>query len=279
MKYKILFSDYDGTFQKLEWGPEIPPIMIDAVKAYQKAGGKFVLCSGRPLFSQKLLAKRYGLICDANIACQGSVVEVDGKIIKNSGIKPEIHNKIIKVLESFGREYSCFVEGDLYYKGDGDIMKWYLSYYEGNTYRVDDFSKNPKTKDGTFEKLLVMKSADEDMSEIVSAIKKECGDALEMNSGAPLILEIVDKSCTKYEASKVIAEYFNVAEDDCVTMGDSTNDLTLVEFGVGIGVKGGHPDLISAVDYIAPPVEEFPVKKVIDDVIANKDIKEIYKKR
>ncbi len=279
MKYKMLFSDYDGTFQKLEWGEDIPQIMLDAVKDYRKAGGKFVLCSGRPLYTQNLLAKKYGLVCDANIASQGSVIAVNGEVIKKSGLSIDCHTKIRKILDAHGREYSCFVNGDLYYYGTSEIMQGYLGYYKGNKYFVEDFSKNPVTSGEVYEKLLVMKTTDEDLSDIVDEINGVCGDAVEMNSGAPMILEIVDKSCTKYEACKVIAKYFGIDEGDCVSMGDSTNDLTLVKFGLGIGVEGGHPDLLSAVDYIAPPIEDFPVKQVIDKIITGEDIAKIYKKR
>ena len=158
-------------------------------------------------------------------------------------------------------------------------MKWYLDFYKATKIPVEDYLTSPITVNGLHEKIIITKYPDEDLSDIAEAIKKECGDVLEVNSGASTILELVDKTCTKYEACKVIADYFGIDEEDCITMGDSTNDLTLVKFGLAIGVEGGHPDLINAVNYVAPSIENFPVKKVIDDLIAGNDIKEIYKKR
>ena len=62
-----------------------------------------------------------------------------------------------------------------------------------------------------------------------------------MNSEIELnnIIEVINKTCTKYTASKFIAEHFGINEDEVITIGDSTNDLALLDFGFPIAVASG----------------------------------------
>ncbi len=44
MKYKLIASDFDNTIYD---GTEIHPRVLQAIAAYRKAGGKFVVATGR----------------------------------------------------------------------------------------------------------------------------------------------------------------------------------------------------------------------------------------
>lgn len=268
MKYKIIFSDYDGT---LTVGETVPKETIDAIKEYQKAGGIFVVCSGRPLYSQEYIERQNGFKADANIACQGSVIKVGDKIIKNDGIQSENATELVKILEDLGREYTCFVDGDLYYHGNSIWMDKYLEYFKGTIVKVDDFLTNPKTAFGKYEKLLIIKKPDEDMSGIIKIINERLPGKVVMNSGASIILEVVDAKSTKYEACKALANYLNIPEEETITVGDSTNDLTLVKFGLGLAVEDGHEDLKKVAKGIVPPVNDKPIKQIIEKLLRGEE--------
>ncbi|MDE5618574.1 MAG: Cof-type HAD-IIB family hydrolase, partial [Clostridia bacterium] len=100
MKYKIIFSDFDGTISKSD------NTVTDNVKAkiasYRAAGGKFVLATGR-LFSSILpRIKELGIDSGEAIVYQGGGVYdiATGKPIYLNVIEKELAVNIIKEIES-----------------------------------------------------------------------------------------------------------------------------------------------------------------------------------
>jgi hydroxymethylpyrimidine pyrophosphatase-like HAD family hydrolase len=137
---------------------------------------------------------------------------------------------------------------------------------------VNDLSSLILSNGGLSQKLIIAKSPDEDLAEIENYINEKFKGQLIANSGAPTILEIISTAYTKYTASKFIAEMLGVSEDETVTIGDSSNDLTLIEFGLGCAVADGSKELIAEADYVAPPIAQMPVKHIIDKILSDEDL-------
>ena len=112
---------------------------------------------------------------------------------------------------------------------------------------------------------------DENTDRIVNAIKEKFGDKIVINSGSEILIEMVSATCTKYSACKKIAEHFNVNENEVITVGDSTNDLTLVAFGEGCAVESGTPELKKAAKHIVPAADKQPIKYLIDKILSGED--------
>ena len=68
-----------------------------------------------------------------------------------------------------------------------------------------------------------------------------------------------------------IAKELGVSEDETITIGDSTNDISLLKFGYGMAVASGTEELKKVAKYIAPPIEELPVKCVIEKILKGED--------
>ena len=73
MKYKLIASDFDDTF--LSTTGTVSDFQLDAVKEFQRLGGKFMLCSGRMFDSIKKEAQRFDI--------HGDVICYNGAMIAN----------------------------------------------------------------------------------------------------------------------------------------------------------------------------------------------------
>ena len=91
-----IFFDIDGTLwdEKMQ----IPESTIPTIKQLQKNGHKTFLCSGRSrsnINDKRLL----GIGFDGIVAACGNHVEMDGKVLYENILSPELTEKIVRVME------------------------------------------------------------------------------------------------------------------------------------------------------------------------------------
>jgi len=81
----------------------------------------------------------------------------------------------------------------------------------------------------------------------------------------PQFLEIVNKRATKADALKWIAERFNIKREEVMAIGDSHNDIPMIEWA-GIGVAMGNADekVKQSADFITLPNTEDGVAYAIE---------------
>ena len=125
MKYKLFISDFDMT---MGLAPDkIEPETVNAVKEFQKRGGKFVICTGRSYLSIKKVCQKYQITGDV-IAFQGSLacnLETDEELF-NGGVNNEYASLAVKDLLSLGVETGVYLDDLYYYDKKGP----YISHYE-----------------------------------------------------------------------------------------------------------------------------------------------------
>lgn len=269
MKYKMIISDYDGT---TAIGNKVPLDVVNAIKNYQNRGGKFVFCTGRAESSIIKVMEENDIVADAVISYQGSKVTVDNTPILKGGIDKETALSLIDDLRSFNKGIVAFFDDEIYYEGH-DGVDSYVDFYKSlvKSTKVLDLRKFVEDNDYIYQKLVITKTPDEDVSEIESFINEKYSGKVIANSGGVRLMEFVSTNFTKYVASRRVAEYFGVPSDSVITVGDSTNDLTLLEFGFGIAVENATKRLKQTAKFIAPHVDKFPLKFIIDKVLAGED--------
>ena len=273
LKYKLLVSDFDGTLTSSYY--TVPEETVNTVKRYREAGGKFALCSGRAVTDTLKVLDRNKVECDAVCFYQGTIVHVNGKPALNGGLDMGLAYDIISGVEKrWKRKYLAYIDEVMYassYCEESTPHTGFFEYHGGKVVFVDnylDFIKNCK---GNMAKFIILKGADEDVSEIYKFIEENFGDKVCANSGHPNFLEVISNKYTKGTAARLMAQELGIDEDEVITIGDSTNDLPMVKFGFGIAVGSGSEKLKQQAKYIAPPIKDMPVKFVIDKLLAGED--------
>ena len=266
MKYKVIVSDFDWTLG--ETPNYISERNLKAIEKFQKAGGKFVVCTGRFLLSIRQVLNLYNFKGDV-IASQGSVIgDVEtGEVKFEAGIDSDFAGEVVKVMQDKGFNVMCDYHDNLFYLkvNEGSIL------YENTTGLKGVVKKDlanflKEKKNDTVRKLLVYAPdrADE-LTEITDFINTEYKDFLIANSGAKGIVEIIDKRYTKGVIAKKLIESYGYKPEEVMTMGDSTNDKDLMGYGFhGVATGDGAEDLRKLASEIAPPFPQDPVAQMIE---------------
>jgi Cof subfamily protein (haloacid dehalogenase superfamily) len=269
LKYKLVVSDFDGTLTPSYY--EMVDETTEAVKRWRAAGGKFALCTGRPISDTSKALGDGGLECDAVCYSQGAIVHVNGKAILDAGLDKKLAYEIISMVESkWKRKYLVYVDDKMYYTPNTPDVTTHVKFFVehgGNGILVDNVLDCVRTVEGSMTKFVIIKGASEDVSEITKFILDNFGDKVIVNSGNPWFLEVISNKYTKGTATRLIAEALGVSEEETITIGDSTNDIEMVKFGFGMAVASGSEAVKKVAKYIAPPVTEKPVKFVIDKLL------------
>ena len=228
---KLVFFDIDGTI----WDDhmEIPQSTIDTIAKLKENGHKTFLCSGRArgnICSKKMMDLGF----DGIIAACGNHVEMDGEIIYEKLLSEETVKKIISLLKDC--KMPVVLEGPKYHwideKGfEADPFVLYL---------FQDMGDHAKVLNGYEADIRINKfSGDIIEGTDFERIKKEVEAEFDVLRHEGNVVEFVPKNTSKATGIKWLCEYLKVPVEDTYAIGDSINDLDMLEF-VGHGIAMGN---------------------------------------
>ena len=264
MKYKMICSDLDDTMitrdQKYGKGEKA------AIKRYVDAGGKFVIVTGRMTAGALPVCRELDLHGEV-LTYQGAVAtDIDTeKTIDEVTIPYTLASEIGKNIESKGYYYQTY-RGDYFYTQKAtDFTRLYVkvahAVYRETVMPLSDFIMREKLCPPKFVLLgdpKVMPSVRDDLIE-------KYGDELLINISKPFICEIIPHGVSKGSAVARLAERYGIKREEVICIGDSDNDLTMIEYaGLGVCVAGGSPAAKKAASLIAPDCDDDPITWLID---------------
>ena len=81
-------------------------------------------------------------------------------------------------------------------------------------------------------------------------------------------LELNIATAHKGNSLKRFAEYLGYTLDNCMALGDGTNDLSMIEAaGLGVAMSNAHPLVLAAADHVTVSNDEDGVAKAIRDFV------------
>ena len=84
----------------------------------------------------------------------------------------------------------------------------------------------------------------------------------------PRFLEIVNAQVNKGEALRFVAEHFGVKREEVMAIGDSNNDIAMVEYaGLGVAMGNASPRVKEAADVMTKSNQEDGVAEAIKKYI------------
>lgn len=269
MKYKLFISDYDGTLG-IAPANTIDEETLFAINKFIEKGGIFVVCSGRETSSIGKILKKCsikGLVA----SLQGAVISdiESGENIFNGGLTSQMAIEAINAVKSTGLTPLFYYKGQMFYQEYNEYVRVYDNAVKVHGEVVDVVEKL-KTIDDVVSKVcwvgddkLVNETADK-MNEIYK------NNGLKFNSGATCLLEAINPECGKGQAVRFIANHFNIPLEQVIAVGDSTNDIELINGPWhGVAVGDGKDALKKVAKEITLPFEQKPVKHLLEKYCLN----------
>lgn len=266
IKYPLIISDFDGTL--LRGDQTVSEETKRTIDAYRADGGIFCICTGRTPSSILPRARALGLSGLVS-TFQGSVImDIEtGKVLRDGYMPQEVAVSVCKLMEEMGLHIHIY-EFDKYYSNEaGESLEMYerLSGVKGIVSDNMRLSELIMVKDMKVRKILAIVPT-EAMQEILEKISEAYGKECYVTYSTAFLVEVSSREYSKGTAVQFIAEYYGLPIEKTVAIGDSLNDLPMLQSaGVGIALKNADEKLKIKIPPYAYSNDENAVGRIIEE--------------
>lgn len=245
---KAVFFDIDGTLW--DFHNIIPQSTVTAIRMLRENGHYAFICSGRArayIQDPKLFAVGF----DGVVAGCGTHVELDGRVIYEKLIDRELAEHTVETVRGYG--FRPILEGPEYLYMDEDDFS-HEPYGQKLMRELGGRLVGIKDHYGSWVINKLSCATDHADREGCFAALAEYYTYLIHNSE---VVEMVPKGHTKATGMARMCEALGIAREDTFAVGDSVNDLAMLEYaGVGIAMGSGSKDAKAAADYVTAGLHE-----------------------
>ncbi len=269
LPYKMIVLDLDDTLLNDEH--TLSKRNKEALMAAQELGVKVVLASGRPTFGMVSIAK------DLQLDQYGSyILSFNGSKIINAKTNEEMFNSSISSemahrLYDLSRREGVAI---LSYKDESIIIEEPNEYADieatitGLPMQIVDQFKATITE--PVVKAMMLAHPDV-LVDVEQTLVKEVGEEVSVFRSKPFFLEFTALNVTKGTSLHQLTQKLGIKAEEVIAIGDSYNDITMIEFA-GLGVAMGNaPDAIKDIaNHVTDTNNNDGVAQVVEDFILSK---------
>lgn len=268
MSYKMIVLDLDDTLLRND--STISPRTKKALMDAQEAGVKVVLASGRPTLAMQAIAqelhlKDYGsFILSFNgakiIECQS------GTEWFSSTLSPETVHELYEISQREKVWIHTYVgnkiitgEANLYTDIEGELTKLDIK-------KVDHFI------DAVTEPVVKVLMLEEPsiLAKVETKLQKEFSGRLSVMRSKPFFLEFTEAGVTKGTSLQYLIDRMGIRQDEVIAIGDSYNDLSMIEFaGLGVAMGNAADEIKRQANFVTDTNLNDGVAKVVEEFILN----------
>ncbi len=229
---KLIATDIDGTILIPEGN--FTEGVKKCISGLCAKGIKVVLVTGRMNAAASEIAKDLGLDTPV-VSYQGGLIKHNGKTLYEKCLTKEQADKVIEWAENVNIHLNLYNDDILYSEKECYEVERYCNNLH-TQYEIKNFCDVDKTK---VNKLLAI---DYNHPEKIDKLERELPKIfpeLYIVKSTPYFLEFSNKEASKYCAVKFLQNYWNIAEEETLTIGDQNNDIALLKAG-GIRIAMGN---------------------------------------
>lgn len=250
MKSKILFTDIDDTL--LNGDKSISGENRDAIRRLLEEGHYFVLVTGRPIATGKIVIKELGLTQPGcyMAAYNGAVIYdcAAGRILAEHTLPMEVTKELIDEAHKEGIYVQTYQRDTIIAEEYGEELEHYLSNAVMRYQIVDDLYSSLDKEPNKV--ILIDVEEPERLQQF-----REGHSHLEERSNSFFsrdeFLEYCPKGISKSNGIKYISSFLGIPMEDAIAVGDERNDIAMIRTAhIGVAVKNAHSELKEIADYI-----------------------------
>lgn len=219
---KLLASDYDGT---LRYEPKVVKEDLEAVKRWQQAGNLFVVVTGRSMESFKQELSENDFRCDFIVLNNGGVIyDGMGNCLQVRYLDFDKAMEVIDYIHTL--PCASYVLNDGYHRHRVviDASQKDLKYGD----MPQEKSEQAILEGGKISQIVISLNDEELAATIVRYINEQFSGHIQAYANRNCV-DIVPLGVSKAEGLAYVAHYASVADEDVYAIGDSYNDLPMIE--------------------------------------------------
>ncbi len=257
--YKVIFSDIDGTI--LDDNDRLSKRNINAIKNIINNGMVFVFASGRSTRSIKKLFSEIDRKDFNTIAFNGCEISIKGKLVYRKTLSNSSAIDIATTAMKQGIHVHAYSKNNLVFHEKSEIAYRYSKHANLEPLFVESFIEYLRKKSIT--KLLIIAEPG-DLFEINKYFKRKFSNVNFVISG-PEYLDVLPTEVDKGKAVAFVCNELGISNDDVVVIGDSENDLPMIEkAGLSIVMENGLDKLKDRADIVAPSNQDNGFAKIVE---------------
>lgn len=262
-KIKLIAIDMDDTL--LDPAQQVTERTKEAIRRAMEAGVAVTIATGRMFQSTLPFARELGIGLPL-ITYNGALIRhgISGATLFHRPIAAELAQGVAELFLQRGWYLQKYVDDRLYVSELDENARFYADYARVEAFALgNEFYRMTEAP----TKLLSMGDPDE-LNEIRLAVSALYGDRLYLASSKKRYLEMVDARVNKGEALAFLAEMLGVVQDEVMAIGDSMNDVDMIEYaGCGVAMGNANAAVREAADHITATNAEDGVAAAIEKYV------------
>ena len=290
---KVIASDMDGTLLGDDHKPA--PETLAAVQRACDSGIRFMIATGRNFPGAMAELKDCGLVCDYIVSSGAEVRNPRQQVVAVHPISMELCRTIYEEIKDYPISVTFCTDGNDYKIGTPEEIEESLMLQMHLFF--SDLPREELVQTETYQRIIRSTKTVSDMDELEAAkvpiyklflysedkgMLGELKQRLEQNkeiavaSSFTTNLEITDVKAQKGPVLKEYIESLGYTMDEVMALGDSLNDLSMIEmdFGATVAMANAEPEVKDAAKYITKSNTEFGVAYAIDRLLENQRAEE-----
>lgn len=263
MKYKLIAVDIDGTL--LNSQGILTKRTRDTIHRLWKDGIHFAISTGRPIQGVMPLVEEIGLDLPL-ITYNGSMVltATTREVIYQRVMEPHAVRDVYALGESLGVTMLLWSNNRLYTNRVNEKSKYYSKITNTELERIDSL----ETLEKETTKILWHDEV-ERINELLASIPGRFNnESVVYHTSRPYFLEFVDKEASKAIAIEVLSKSYSITRDQVMAIGDSYNDISMLEYaGLGVAMGNAPEDIKKVADVITATCDEDGVAEAIEKYV------------
>lgn len=266
MSYKMIVLDMDDTL--LTDDHIISEATKTALMLAQEKGIKVVLASGRPTYAMLDAAK------ELRLAEYGSfILSFNGAKITNcqtneelfsSTLSPETVHQLFDLSQRENIWIHTYMNDEIITQENNPFTEIEGKLTGLPIKTVADFKQTVSTP---VVKVLMVKE-ETYLKEVEARLQKELANDLSVMRSKPYFLEFTELGVTKGTSLAILIEKLGISREEVIAIGDSYNDVAMIEFaGLGVAMGNAPDDVKQLADYVTDTNNNDGIAKVIDTFI------------
>ncbi len=247
---KLIATDIDGTLLQKDY--TCPTGLMECLRKLEKNDVKVVLVTGR---MHQAAIKIYNQLQLKNplVSYQGGQIDSpEGEILYQKTLDKECVQKAIKWARENKIHLQVYYNDKLYAEQDNPFIQRY-SKEQNVPYEIINFDElNPEYAS---KMLAIDFNNPETVTKWVGELQEKFPNCFVVKS-TPFFCEISHKNANKCDAVKFLQSYYNLKDEEVLTIGDQNNDIALLQAGgVRVAMGNATPELKEFATYITDTVE------------------------
>lgn len=250
MSRKIIFFDIDGTIIT-EDTHIVPEKTVQAIRKARENGHLAFINTGRTFFNitEEIRSIGFdGYVC----GCGTNIYYNDEPLLANS-ISLKKCTEIVKKLRECKIDGICEGANGVYFDQTKPPVGELAKMKERFRLRGYDVTRSWDDLDLIFDKFVIWINEDSDFEKFYSYISKDF-DYIDRGNNFG---EVVPKGYSKASGIKFLQKYFNIPLENCYAIGDSSNDLPMLQYVPNsIAMGNSTPFLFDLVSFVTKDIKD-----------------------